>query len=222
MSAEQAISRRAALASMGSLSLLGAMDLVPAQVERALGAMETLTETPEPAAEGQPAPYTPKFFTRAEWRLVRMLADYVIPRDARSGSATDARVPEYMDFLLSDREATEAGKVSMRGGLAWINNESRRRYGAAFTAASDAQRRALLDDIAYPARAPEGVGAGVTFFNRFRDLTASGFFSSQMGWKDLAYVGNVSRPGWNGCPPAALAKLGVSYDLMDTRVKPGQ
>jgi hypothetical protein len=61
---------------------------------------------------------------------------------------------------------------------------------------------------------------GVAFFNRMRDMTASGFFSSQMGWKDLQYVGNVANPGYNGCPPAALEKLGVSYDLMDTRVPP--
>ena len=51
---------------------------------------------------------------------------------------------------------------------------------------------------------------GVAFFNRFRDLTASGFFSSEMGWKDVRFVGNVFNPGWNGCPPEAMTKLGVS------------
>jgi hypothetical protein len=61
---------------------------------------------------------------------------------------------------------------------------------------------------------------GVTFFNRFRDMTASGFFSSAMGWKDVQYVGNVFNPAYDGCPPAALQKLGVSYDLMQTRVSP--
>lgn len=210
------ISRRAALANMGVVSLLGTLDLVPAQVERALAAMETL-------AEGQQQPaYAPKFFTASEWRLVRTLVDYIIPRDARSGSATDARVPEYMDFLLSDKEASESSKVSMRGGLGWMNNEARRRFGTTFVGATDAQRRGILDDIAWPAKAPPTMSQGVAFFNRFRDMTASGFFSSQMGWKDLAYVGNVSRPSWDGCPQPALDKLGVSYDLMSTRVKPGQ
>jgi gluconate 2-dehydrogenase gamma chain len=194
--------------------VLTALDLAPTQFERALTAMEALAG-PEPEPGTQPAPYVPKFFTPSEWRLVRMLSDYVIPRDERSGSATDARVPEYMDFLLSDREATEASKVSMRGGLAWMNTESRRRYGVAFVTATDPQRRAILDDIAYPAKAPAGLSPGVAFFTRFRDLTASGFFSSQMGWKDLEYMGNVSLPAWHGCPPAALERLGVSYDLMD-------
>ena len=213
-----AISRRAALASFGSISMLAALDLAPPQVERALSAMNALAESREHEAESQPAPYTPKFFTASEWRLVRMLSDYVIPRDARSGSATDARVPEYMDFLLADREASETSKVSMRGGLAWLNNESRRRFGAPFVSTTDANRRAILDDIAFPAKARPEMSQGVAFFTRFRDLTASGFFSSQMGWKDLQYVGNVSLPSWNGCPPAALERLGVSYDLMSTRV----
>lgn len=217
-----AITRRAALASFGSISMLAALDLAPAQVERALNAMNELAESREPTAESQPAPYAPKFFRPAEWRLVRMLSDYVIPRDARSGSATEARVPEYMDFLLSDREASESSKVSMRGGLAWLNAESRRRYAVAFVAASDAQRRAILDSIAFPAKAAPSMSQGVAFFTRFRDLTASGFFSSQMGWKDLAYLGNVSVPVWNGCPQAALDRLGVSHDLMATRVPPGR
>ena len=218
---DQAISRRAALGVFGSVSMATALDLTPPQVERALTAMTALAESPE-AEAGSRQQYAPKFFTASEWRLVRLLADYVIPRDARSGSATDAKVPEYMDFLLSDKEATEASQVSMRGGLAWMNNEARRRFSVSFVAASDAQRRAILDDIAYPAKAAAGMSQGVAFFNRFRDLTASGFFSSQMGWKDLAYIGNVSLPAWDGCPPAALEKLGVSHDLMNTRIPPAQ
>jgi gluconate 2-dehydrogenase gamma chain len=215
---DQGMTRRTALASMGSFSLLATLDLVPTQVDRALSAMEALAEIPASIAEEQPAPYTPKFFTQSEWRLVRMLSDYVIPRDAKSGSATEARVPEYMDFLLSDREASESSKMSMRGGLGWMNREARDRFGVTFMAATDSQRRAILDDIAWPARARPDMSQGVAFFTRFRDLTASGFFSSQMGWKDLQFLGNVSLPAWNGCPPEAMEKLGVSQDLMTTRI----
>lgn len=210
------INRRDALKGVGLLSFATALDLTPPQLERALSHMAALAESREPSAENAQA-YTPKFFTASEWRLVRVLSDYVIPRDARSGSATEAKVPEYMDFLLSDREASETSKVAMRGGLAWINQESRRRFGAGFTAATDTQRRQILDDIAWPAKAKPGMSQGVAFFTRFRDLTASGFFSSQMGWNDLRYVGNVALPSWDGCPPAALQKLGVSYDLMKPR-----
>jgi hypothetical protein len=149
-----------------------------------------------------------------------VLVDYVIPRDAKSGSATDAKVPEFMDFMYSDpmQNTSDATKKAMRDGLAWLDAESTRRFTRTFVAASDAQRRQILDDIAWPAKAPAEMAAGVTFFNRFRDMTASGFFSSAIGWKDVGYIGNVAMADWNGCPPAALQRLGVTEDVMKTRI----
>jgi hypothetical protein len=170
-------------------------------------------ESREPKAQGQQ--YSPRFFTAPEWRTLRLLVDYIIPRDARSGSATDARVPEFMDWLLADREASENQKLAIRGGLNWLDRESRDRFSTTFVGASDAQRRQILDDIAWPAKAPPGMSQGVSFFTRMRDFTASGFFSSQIGWKDLQYSGNTMSSTWNGCPPAVLERLGVSYDLMN-------
>ena len=160
----------------------------------------------------------PAFFTAHEWKTVHVLADYVIPRDERSGSATDAKVPDYMDFLLSEKDANPNTQIAMRGGLAWLDNESRRRFAKTFVDSNDAQRREILDDIAWPRKAKPEMSYGVAFFNRFRDMTAAGFFSSAMGWKDLQYMGNVFNPNWKGCPQPALDKLGVSYDLMQTRV----
>ena len=205
------MTRRDALKAFAVVSTANFLEVGSPQLERALRGMESLAESQQ-----QPA-YVPKFFSRREWQLVRMLADYVIPRDARSGSATDARVPEFMDFLLSDKDASLTSQTSMRGGLAWIDNESRERFGKTFVAATDAQRRQILDDIAFPRKAKPEFSHGVTFFNRFRDMTASGFFSSAMGWKDVQYIGNVFNH-WDGCPAPALNKLGVSYDVMNTRV----
>ena len=173
------------------------------------------------APENQQQAYVPKFFTAKEWRTVRVLADYVIPRDDKSGSATDAKAPEYMDFVLNDEMTNENNRIAMRGGLAWLDNECRKRFdGKTFIQATDAQRRQVLDDIAYPRKAKPEHAYGVTFFNRFRDMTAAGFYSSAMGWKDLQYIGNVFNPGWNGCGDAANEKLGVSHDLMKTFVRP--
>jgi len=104
------------------------------------------------AAEG--TPYAPKFFTAAEYRTVRVLADMIIPRDERSGSATDAGVPEFMDFTMTDRPNSQKW---MRDGLAWIDAQSNSRFGKPFADASQAQREAILNDIAWPARAPASV-----------------------------------------------------------------
>jgi gluconate 2-dehydrogenase gamma chain len=207
------LSRREALLSLGAVSIASFLELSPPQVERALEGMASLSE----ASEEQQQQFAPKFFTASEWRTVRVLVDYIIPRDSRSGSATDAKVPEFMDWILADSEASEASKLSMRGGLAWLNQESRKRFGRVFALATDAQRRQILDDIAWPAKAPASLSQGVAFFTRMRDFTASGFFSSAIGWKDLQYIGNVSNPGWNGCPPAAMRKLGVTPEIMNTR-----
>lgn len=162
------------------------------------------------AAEG--TPFAPKFFTPAEYRTVGILADMIIPRDERSGSATDAGVPEFMDFTMTDRPTSQKW---MRDGLAWLDAQSTSRFGKPFGEASAAQRETILNDIAWPARAPAAMADGVSFFNRFRDLTSTGFWSSEIGVKDLKYMGNVFVPEWNGCPPAALQKLGVTYAKFD-------
>ena len=212
------MNRRDALKAFAVVSASGMIDVSAPQLERALTGVAALAAD---GAEVQQA-YVPKFFSRREWRTVRLLVDYVIPRDARSGSATDARVPEFMDVLLADKDASEGSKIAMRGGLAWMDNEARHRFGKTFVEASDAQRREILDDIAWPARARPELSHGVAFFTRFRDLTASGFFSTAIGWKDVQYIGNVFNPNWDGCPPAAMQKLGVSQDLMAKRATSGK
>ena len=152
--------------------------------------------------------YRPKNFSPAEWRTVRILVDLIIPRDARSGSATDAGVPEFMDFTLGDRESM---RQWVHDGLAWLDADTERRFGTTFAACTSAQRNMVLDDVAWPKRAPAELQAGVRFFSRFRDFTASGFWSSKMGVQDLGYIGNTVLSSWPGCPPAALRKLGVRY-----------
>ncbi len=160
------------------------------------------------AALPRGTPYEPKHFTAHEWETVGVLVDLILPKDERSGSATDAGVPEFMDFMLGDDPDLE---TPIRGGLAWLDHECDDRYGKTFVACAAAERRAVLDDIAWPKRAKREHSAGVAFFNSFRDLTASGFFSSRMGIQDLRYYGNTFVSDWQGCPPEALAKLGVSY-----------
>ena len=155
------------------------------------------------------APYEPKQFTPHEWETVRILVDLIIPKDERSGSATEAGVPEFMDFMLGDDPGLA---VPVHGGLAWLDHECVDRYGKSFVACGEAERAAVLDDIAWPRKAKPQHGSGVAFFNKFRDLTASGFFSSRLGVQDLRYIGNTFVSEWKGCPPDALAKLGVRYE----------
>lgn len=207
------ISRRRALTILGATALAGPAALAqqPAQQRpRSTAAAPTQARPPQ-------QPQQRRFFTAHEFRTVRVLGDDVIPRDARSGSASDAGVPAFIDFHLSVEETSAETRLAWRGGLRWLDTEARRRFGKAYALASEAQRHAILDDIAYPDRVEPAMRPGAAFFTRFRDMCAAGFFSSAAGWKDLEYIGNTFVPVWNGCPEPALAKLGVSYDLMDVR-----
>lgn len=160
-----------------------------------------------PGAPQQPRPvYQPKQFTPDEWRLVRLLVNYVIPRDARSGSATDAGVPEFMDFMLGENAGM---RTWMRNGIAWLNGECRRRHGKGFVSCSDAQRREVLDAIAYPRRAEAAMRPGVDFFNSFRNLTSSGFWTSRIGIADIGYLGNRPVAKWEGTPAEVIRKMGL-------------
>jgi gluconate 2-dehydrogenase gamma chain len=158
------------------------------------------------AQEAVRSGFTPQFFTDHEHRTVRLLCDLILPRDERSGSATQAGVPEFLDFLMTDQPERQ---VAMRGGLAWIDLECRERFGRAFVECAGDERAALLDLIAWPDRAPAELSQGVAFFTAFRDLTATGFFTSKMGFDDLRYIGNEFVAEWKGCPEEALNKLGL-------------
>jgi hypothetical protein len=153
----------------------------------------------------------PQFFTPHEFATVTILADLIIPADERSGGATEAGAPAYIDFALREVE-DDAMRLAMRGGLAWLDAESGSRFGRTFVDASPAQRTAILDDIAWPARTPPALANGAAFFSDLRDLVATAFWSSRTGVRDLQYQGNVALPEWTGCPDAALRKLGVSYE----------
>jgi hypothetical protein len=211
------LSRRAAL---GRLAVLPVLPALPA-VERVLAPTEVTPATPGAEVESGAAPEPagpdgtvpaparkPTFFTAAEYATVKVLVDDILPRDARSGSATDAGVPAFIDWTATDQPSLQ---VPLRGGLAWLNAECRRRFGAPYATLPVAQRHALLDDIAYPKRARPELSQGVAFFNRMRDLTASGFWSSATGHKDLGFTGAITT-AWNGVPDAVLKHLGVSYE----------
>lgn len=148
------------------------------------------------------------FFTEEEMKKLDILVDIIIPADDSSGSATDAGVPDFIEFMMKDIPAYQ---TPMRGGLLWLDHKADEMYGEKFLDISEEQRIAIIDQIAYPDKAAPEVANGVRFFNLLRNLTATGFFTSEEGFKDLGYVGN--RPNaWDGVPEEVLAKHGMEND----------
>lgn len=147
------------------------------------------------------------FFTTHEMATIAVLADIIIPKDEVSGSATDAGVPDFIEFIVKDMPAHQ---VPMRGGLRWLDRESLRRFNKLFKDISDAERIQIVDDIAYPAKARPEMSQGVSFFSKMRDLTCTGFYTSKIGIEDIGYAGNKPNQ-WNGVPDDVLKQYGLAY-----------
>jgi gluconate 2-dehydrogenase gamma chain len=147
-----------------------------------------------------------KFFDSVEMATITVLTDLIIPKDEHSGSASDAGVPEFIEFIVKDEPEHQ---LPMRGGLHWLNLQCMNRYYNRFKDCTLQQQTELLNEIAYPAKAKSAMQPGVAFFNKIRDLTAIGFFTSKMGIEDLGYKGN--SPGkWEGVPKDVLEKYGLT------------
>jgi hypothetical protein len=166
-------------------------------------------------AENQP--YRRQTFDDHQWETVKVLCDLIIPADERSGSATQAEVPEFLDDWIAyrtDQDTDEHLKTQIFGGLMWLDHESNTEFGQDFIKASLDQQKKLLDRIAYPKRAAKEDEAQVRFFSEFRSLTIGGFFSSKVGVKDLPYLGNTAVAHWEGCDPKVWA-------IIEDRLKNG-
>jgi len=147
------------------------------------------------------------FFTTHEMATIALLADIIIPKDDISGSATEAGVPAFIEFIVKDMPQHQ---IPMRGGLKWLDLQCFERYQKAFKDCSNQQQIEMVDEIAYPETAKPEMKQGVAFFNLMRNLTASGFYTSEMGVKDVGYMGNKPNQ-WNGVPDDVLKQYGISY-----------
>lgn len=146
-----------------------------------------------------------QFFTSHELLTITVLADIIIPKDEISGSASDAKVTDFIEFIVKD---IPDHQVPMRGGLKWLDLQCFNRYNNSFKACTKAEQLEIVQEIAYPLKAKPEMQQGVVFFNRMRSLTASGFYTSKIGVKDIGYLGNA--PGkWEGVPADVLAQYNM-------------
>ena len=148
------------------------------------------------------------FFDAHEMKTISILSDIIIPKDGTSGSATDAGVPAFIEFIVKDMPHHQ---TPMRGGLKWLDIQCLKRFNADFASCTSPQQIEMIDEIAYPDKAKPEMKQGVAFFNKMRDLTACGFFTSEIGIKDLGYAGNKPNQ-WDGVPQDVLAQYGLKYD----------
>ncbi len=149
-----------------------------------------------------------QFFNEHEVETIAVLCDIILPASDKFGAATDAGVPEFIEFMVKDLPYHQ---LPIRGGLMWLDNKSNKQFNKEFKTCSNEQQISIIDEIAYPGKASPEVEQGAKFFSLMRNLTLTGYYTTKMGLEDLGYQGNVANV-WDGVPEEVLEKHGLVYD----------
>jgi gluconate 2-dehydrogenase gamma chain len=224
-----AIDRREALRVIAAAAAAGALadGLAPAELDAQQPikpttrsrTRATLPAAPKTGPRGtrtdpdllKPVSDWPKLLTPAELVTLAALCDMIIPADDKSPSASSVGVTRYInEYVSAPYDWAERALVRVRGGLTWLDVESGKRFTKPFATIAVAQRTQICDDICYLPNAKPEFQAAARFFDQVRDLTASGFYTSDAGMKDLQYIGNVPLAKFDGPPPAVLRHLGLA------------
>jgi len=146
------------------------------------------------------------FFTEEEKKKMTILVDIVMPKDAESPAASEVGTVDFIDFMMIDQPSNQ---TPMRGGLMWLDYEADERFGKTFLELNQDQIMEIIDDVAWPDTAKPEFEGGVKWFNLVRNFAATGFFSTEAGWKYMGYQGNKANV-WDGVPAEVMEKHGVS------------
>jgi hypothetical protein len=194
--ATKSISRRDILKTLTMGAMAGSvLRVIPAQAAEYAHHMVATEKAATTAGV-----YTPKFFLPQQYKTLQALCQAIIPADADSGGAKEAGAPEFIDLLTSENPDYQ---LKLGGGMMWLEAQCTDRYGKAYLDCLPAQQKEILDLIAYCKNAEKdpGLSQGVEFFAFLREMTADGFFTSEIGIKYLGYVGNTYLLSFPGCPP---------------------
>ncbi len=148
------------------------------------------------------------YFSEHELVTIAVLCDLILPSDHPRGGALDAGLPDFVEFMVKDRERLQ---VPLRGGIAWLDAYATDEFGADFIGISEADRRTICDCIAWPDVDDPVLRPGIDFFSLMRDLTLTGYYTTERGMRELGYQGNVANL-WDGVPPEVLARHGLQYE----------
>lgn len=173
---------------------------------------------PEPITQGAyggdpdlmaPSAPWPLTLTEAQRTLLRTCADMILPQDAHSPSAGALHVDAFIDeWVSAPYPRCQDDRKLILSGLRWLDRESQSRARVDFAAATDAQRRAIFDDIAFKDRVKAGYDKPAQFFGRLRGLVMAGFYTMPEGMADLGFVGNSPIMGaYPGPSTEAMAHL---------------
>jgi hypothetical protein len=204
MKNENRMDRRTALKWVGS-----AMVVFPMLELKGFGdASPALKETLTDPNLLHPGKLWDRVLTPEELRGVAALSDVIIPADDESPSASKVGIADFFDeWVSAPYPQQQIDLKQLRDGLGWLKSESQKRFQKEFADLSEEQKTAICDDICYEPKSKPEFKTAAEFFARFRDLTATGFYTSTEGMKDLRYKGNVPLSTFKGPPHEVLQYL---------------
>ena len=155
--------------------------------------------------ESKPSgPYERKYFNEHEFKTLEALSDWIIPPDEKSQGGIAGGTAELIDLMAGSEEELQ---ISFSGGLAWLDNQMRRRVGKSFIEATNKQQQQMLDLIAYRKNDPPELGPGIKFFSLMRKWTVDAFYTSKEGIEDVGYGGNGAVSEYHGCGEDVVKQL---------------
>lgn len=156
----------------------------------------------------KPGDVWPLSFSDAQRRTARALCDVIIPADDASPSASKVGVHDFIDEWISSPYPAQAGdRKTILDGLKWTDDEAKKRFQKAFADLTLDQQTTICDDLASPKSKDKKASS---FFKRYRDLTAGGYFTTPEGMKAIGYVGNMPSATFEGPPLEALKHVGLA------------
>jgi len=158
-----------------------------------------------------PGELWPLTFSAAQRRTATVLCDAIIPADATSPSASAVGVVDFLDeWISAPYPGQQKDRTIVLNGLQWLDKESGLRFSKPVHELDAQQLHAICDDICYLPKAKPRFVEAAKFFARYRDLTASGFYTTPEGRKDLQFIGNVPLASFDGPPLEVLKKVGLA------------
>lgn len=166
----------------------------------------TYGRTPKEAAFDEEL-LSERFFENKELETIRTLANLILPPNEQ-GTIQEAGVVEFIEFMSKD---VPEFQVKIRGGMMWLNNHCNSKFESLFINCTQDQQKEVLDTIAFPDPDAKRQVQEVQFFSLMRNLVLTGYFTSEVGIKELGYKGNIANV-WDGVPQEVLDDHGLSYD----------
>lgn len=159
-------------------------------------------------------PVTPwqRTMTLHQLQLTAVLADLILPGTADAPAPSAIGIPDFVDeWISAPYPEQNRDRNIILPGLAWLDDESRRRWQRGFLDLDEENRQEILRLIATRQRS-SAVTTEYSFLRRLRFLVVGAYYTTPEGFRDIGYVGNIAMTSY---PPPT----GQEMALLDEELR---